>query len=121
MSFIDIQTGPNNISHRRKAIFGTRHARVPVPTQYDGGSVLKQVGAYEVITQHTSSRVVLYYRSLRKKTFCGQKKTEFLFFDKIEKHGFKVQRVVYCDYLTDDQIEKYGLVKDEIIPVCIKV
>ena len=43
------------------------------------------------------------------------------FFDKIEKHGFRVQRVVYCDYLTDDQIKKYGLVKDEIIPVCIKV
>ena len=43
------------------------------------------------------------------------------FFEKVEKHGFKVQREVYCDSLSDYQIKKYGLIKDEIIPVCIKV
>ena len=43
------------------------------------------------------------------------------FFEKVEKHGFKVQREVYCDNLSDHKIKKYGLIKDEIIPVCIKV
>ena len=43
------------------------------------------------------------------------------FFEKVEKHGFKVQREGYCDNLSDHQIKKYGLIKDEIIPVCIKV
>jgi len=42
------------------------------------------------------------------------------FFKKIEKHGFTVKKVKYCDNLTNNQVRKYGLVKDELIPVCIK-
>ena len=43
------------------------------------------------------------------------------FFDKIKNHGFKVNRIRYCDNLSKDEIKKYGLIEDEIIPVCIKV
>ena len=43
------------------------------------------------------------------------------FFDKIKNHGFKVNRIRYCDNLSQDEIKKYGLIEDEIIPVCIKV
>ena len=43
------------------------------------------------------------------------------FFDKIKSHGFKVNRIRYCDNLSKDEIKKYGLIEDEIIPVCIKV
>ena len=43
------------------------------------------------------------------------------FFDKIKSHGFKVNRLRYCDNLSKDEIKKYGLIEDEIIPVCIKV
>ena len=43
------------------------------------------------------------------------------FFDKIKNHGFKVNRIRYCDNLSRDEIKKYGLIEDEIIPVCIKV
>ena len=42
-------------------------------------------------------------------------------FDKIKNHGFKVNRIRYCDNLSKDEIKKYGLIEDEIIPVCIKV
>ena len=43
------------------------------------------------------------------------------FFGKIKSHGFKVERIRYCDNLSKDEIKKYGLIEDEIIPVCIKV
>ena len=43
------------------------------------------------------------------------------FFDKIKKHGFNVKRVKYCDNLSVNQIKKYGLIKEEIIPYCVKV
>ena len=43
------------------------------------------------------------------------------FFDKIKKHGFNVKRVKYCDNLSVNKIKKYGLIKEEIIPYCVKV
>ena len=43
------------------------------------------------------------------------------FFKKVEKHGFKVNKVKYCDTLDDNKIKKFGLARDEIIPVCIKI
>lgn len=43
------------------------------------------------------------------------------FFDKIKKHRFNVKRVKYCDNLSVNQIKKYGLIKEEIIPYCVKV
>jgi len=43
------------------------------------------------------------------------------FFDKIKKYGFNVKRVKYCDKLSVNQIKKYGLIKEEIIPYCVKV
>lgn len=43
------------------------------------------------------------------------------FFEKIKCHGFKVIKIRYCENLSKDEIKKYGLLEDEIIPVCIKV
>ena len=43
------------------------------------------------------------------------------FFEKIKFHGFKVIKIRYCENLSQNEIKKYGLVEDEIIPVCIKV
>ena len=43
------------------------------------------------------------------------------FFKKIESKGFKVKKIRYADNFTQNEIEKYGLVKDEVIPVCRKI
>ena len=43
------------------------------------------------------------------------------YFDKLENSGLSVKKVQYCKKLTMDQIKKYSLIEDEIIPVCIKV
>ena len=43
------------------------------------------------------------------------------YFDKLENSGLLVKKVQYCKKLTMDQIKKYSLIEDEIIPVCIKV
>ena len=43
------------------------------------------------------------------------------YFDKLENSGLVVKKVQYCKKLTIDQIKKYSLIEDEIIPVCIKV
>ena len=43
------------------------------------------------------------------------------FFKKIESKGFKVKKIRYADNYTQNEIEKYGLVKDEVIPVCRKI
>ncbi|WP_345005153.1 class I SAM-dependent methyltransferase [Snuella lapsa] len=42
------------------------------------------------------------------------------YFDKLRRIGFKVDEVDFASSLTDDEIKKYSLVKDEIIPVCYK-
>ena len=43
------------------------------------------------------------------------------FFKKIESKGFKVKKIRYADNFTQNEIEKYGLVKGEVIPVCQKI
>ena len=43
------------------------------------------------------------------------------FFKKIESKGFKVKKIRYADNFTQNEIEKYGLIKDEVIPVCRKI
>ena len=43
------------------------------------------------------------------------------FFKKIESKGFRVKKIRYADNFTQNEIEKYGLVKDEVIPVCRKI
>ena len=43
------------------------------------------------------------------------------FFKKIESKGFEVKKIRYADNFTEYEIEKYGLVKGEVIPVCQKI
>ena len=43
------------------------------------------------------------------------------FFKKIESKGFKVKKIRYANNFTQNEIKKYGLVKDEVIPVCLKI
>ena len=42
------------------------------------------------------------------------------YFKKLESFGFKVDPLKYSKEFTENEIIKYGLVKDEIIPVCKK-
>ena len=42
------------------------------------------------------------------------------YFKKLESFGFKVDPLKYSKELTESEIIKYGLIKDEIIPVCKK-
>jgi SAM-dependent methyltransferase len=42
------------------------------------------------------------------------------YFKKLESFGFKVDPLKYSKEFTESEIIKYGLIKDEIIPVCKK-
>ena len=42
------------------------------------------------------------------------------YFKKLESFGFKVDQLKYSKEFTESEIIKYGLIKDEIIPVCKK-
>ena len=42
------------------------------------------------------------------------------YFKKLESFGFKVDPLKYSKEFTESEITKYGLIKDEIIPVCKK-
>ena len=42
------------------------------------------------------------------------------YFKKLESFGFKVDPLKYSKEFTENEIIKYGLIKDEIIPVCKK-
>jgi ubiquinone/menaquinone biosynthesis C-methylase UbiE len=42
------------------------------------------------------------------------------YFKKLEAFGFKVDPLKYSKEFTESEIIKYGLIKDEIIPVCKK-
>ncbi len=42
------------------------------------------------------------------------------YFDRLRKTGFKVLEVDYSKKLSSEQIDKYRLVKGEILPVCLK-
>ncbi|MFK8297764.1 class I SAM-dependent methyltransferase [Capnocytophaga cynodegmi] len=42
------------------------------------------------------------------------------YFDKLRKIGFQVDEVHYAKQFSDEEIEKYRIVKEEIIPVCKK-
>ena len=42
------------------------------------------------------------------------------YFKKLESFGFKVNPLKYSKEFTEGEIIKYGLIKDEIIPVCKK-
>ena len=43
------------------------------------------------------------------------------YFDKLRSIGFKVDEVDYTKKITLDKIEKYCLMKNEILPVCYKL
>ena len=42
------------------------------------------------------------------------------YYDRLRSVGFSVEHVKYSDNLTKDEIKKYCLSSDEIIPVCKK-
>jgi hypothetical protein len=42
------------------------------------------------------------------------------YYDRLRSVGFSVEQVKYSDNLTKDEIKKYCLSSDEIIPVCKK-
>ena len=42
------------------------------------------------------------------------------YFKKLEEAGFKVKKIDYTKNMKDHEINKYSIIKGEIIPVCIK-
>lgn len=43
------------------------------------------------------------------------------YYKKLEKLGFTVKQIAYAENMTDEEIERYRINKNEVIPVCIKV
>ena len=43
------------------------------------------------------------------------------YFERLEKSGFKVEKNFYSKNFTDEEIYKYGINKNEIIPICRKL
>ena len=43
------------------------------------------------------------------------------YFNRLEKSGFNVEKNFYCNNFSDEEIRKYSLNKNEIIPVCRKL
>ena len=42
------------------------------------------------------------------------------YFDRLRSVGFKVEEVNYSKKISEEEIDKYRLMKDEILPVCAK-
>ena len=42
------------------------------------------------------------------------------YFERLEASGFRVEKVTLADDLSEDEVDKYRLAKDEILPVCYK-
>ena len=43
------------------------------------------------------------------------------YFERLKKAGFKVSPIKYSSNFTKKEIEKFGIIEDEIIPVCKKL
>ena len=43
------------------------------------------------------------------------------YFERLEKSGFKVEKNFYSKNFSDEEIYKYGINKNEIIPICRKL